>query len=141
TGELRKKKDGRMIPAFRWVLDEDNAEVVRCIFRWYADGRTNGWIAAELDRRGVPPPRSKPRSKDGRLHWRRCSIPVILSNPIYIGERAWGKTAVGRFHRLGPGGKVIEGTDKLGAERRPKEEWFITIKEEDIPVLIERELW
>src|SRR5262249_52391563 len=132
---------GRMVPVFRWVADPINAEVVRAIFQWYADGRSPGWIAAELDRRGVPPPRSTHRDKDGQLHWRRCSIRELLANPIYIGERAWGKTAVGCFHRLGPAGKIIEGTGKRIVERRPRAEWFVVDKEEDIPALICRDLW
>jgi hypothetical protein len=38
------------------VVDEAQAEVVCCLFRWYVEGYSLGWIVKELYRRGVPSP-------------------------------------------------------------------------------------
>jgi hypothetical protein len=140
-GEFRHKKDGRMVPTFRWEEDGAAAEVVRSVFRWYAEGRSVGWIAAELDRRGVAPPVSRHRDAEGRLHWRRATLRGILSNPIYVGRRAWGKTASGKFHRLGAEGKLTPGDGTRKTTRRPPSEWFIPDGDDGIPALIDRDLW
>jgi DNA invertase Pin-like site-specific DNA recombinase len=139
-GKLRRKKDGRMVPLFRWLEHEVAADVVRSVFRWYAEGQTVGWIAAELDRRGVQPPASRHRDAGGRLHWRRATVRGILGNSIYVGERAWGKTASGKFQRLGAGGKLVPGDGTRRTVRRPAAEWFVSTDDE-IPALVERDVW
>ena len=54
----RKDEYGRpVILAVEREIDEVQAEWVRWIFERYADGRPPRWIAAELNRLGVPSPR------------------------------------------------------------------------------------
>src|SRR5262245_4814828 len=53
TGGFTRKKDGRLVPVFEWVVDEVASGVVQQLFRWYAEGRTAGWIIHELYRLGI----------------------------------------------------------------------------------------
>lgn len=73
--------------------DPAQADTVRGIFNWFADGRSPKWIALELNRQGVPAPGStwqrKIRRADG---WQRTSIPSILNNELYIGRYHWNRT-------------------------------------------------
>jgi site-specific DNA recombinase len=111
--------------------DDARAPVVRDIFRWFTAGRSVGWVAEELARRGVPSP-------TGNARWRRATLRGILANPVYAGERAWGKVASGRFKRQ-RAGRVENGTGTRRAERRPREEWFVAT--DDAPPLVERDVW
>jgi site-specific DNA recombinase len=112
------------------VIDEAAAEVVRCLFRWYAEGHTLGWIVKELHRRGVPSPLGRPR-------WLRTSVRQVLKNPIYVGRRAWGKTSQGRFYRQ-KGGRIEQAAGSRKAEWHPPEKWFTT---DDTPAIIDADLW
>jgi site-specific DNA recombinase len=112
------------------VIDEVTAEVVRQLFRWFVEGYSVGWIVRELYNHGVPSPRGKPR-------WTRSVIRDILSNPIYVGRRAWGKTSSGRFFRQ-CGGKIDAGNGRRTQIRHQPENWFFT---EDTPALIDADLW
>jgi hypothetical protein len=104
------------------VIDDGKAEVVRCLFRWYAEGRSLGWIVAELYRRGVPSPLGRPR-------WVRTAVRQVLKNPVYVGRRAWGKTSSGRFFRQ-CGGKVEEADGSRKVLWHAPEKWFTV---EDTP--------
>jgi site-specific DNA recombinase len=112
------------------VIDEQTAEVVRSIFRWYAEGCSLGWIVAELYRRGVPSPGGRPR-------WLRSAVRDILKRPVYVGRRAWGRTTQGRFFRQS-GGKIAPGPGNRKFGYNPPEEWFTT---DDTPALIDPDLW
>src|SRR4051794_2144995 len=97
------KADARLLP------EEAAAEVVRSLFRWYAGGHSIGWICRDLHRRGVPTPLGRPR-------WHRTSVRQLLQNPIYVGRRAWGKSASGRFYRQ-KGGRIEQADGSRKAER------------------------
>jgi hypothetical protein len=112
------------------VIDETTGEVVRCLFRWFADGYSLGWIVKELYRRGVPSPGGRPR-------WLRTSVRDILKRPVYMGLRAWGRTAQGRFFRQ-CGGKIAQGPGNRKFTYNPPESWFRT---DDTPAIGEPELW
>lgn len=112
------------------VVDEETAEVVRCIFRWYVEGWSIGSIAAELHRRHVPSPLGKP-------HWQRSVIRTILKNPVYMGRRAWGKTSSGRFFRQ-CNGQVEPANGSRKVQNHQPEDWFST---DDTPAIIEADLW
>jgi site-specific DNA recombinase len=112
------------------VIDEAAAEVVRSLFRWYAEGHTLGWIVKELHRRGVASPLGRPR-------WLRTSVRQVLKNPIYVGRRAWGKTSQGRFYRQ-KGGRIEQAGGSRKAEWNPPEAWFTT---DDTPAIIDADLW
>lgn len=61
----------------RLVVDEKEAEIVRFVFRSYADGMTKTEIAKECNRRGW-------RTKTGRP-FTVNSFAIMLKNPTYIG--------------------------------------------------------
>lgn len=123
------RKGGKLVAVFRIVPDPVTGEHVLAIFRWYAAGRTPGWIAAELERRGVLTP-------TGNRRWRRATIRGILANPFYAGDVAWGKTAQGRFFRQ-RGGKVVEGSGVRKIDRQPREDWLVG--EDVVDALVDRE--
>jgi site-specific DNA recombinase len=128
TGECVVRK-GRPVPVFVWVVDEAAAEVVRTAYRWYAEGRTGGWIVRELQRRGVPAP--------GGGRWHRTALRRILENPIYVGRRVWGKTSKGRFYRQ-KNGEVVPSTGGRKVEQNPPEAWFTT---DDTPAIVDPALF
>ena len=68
-----------------WTLEpNENADIVRMIFNWYAkDYKTPGQIAAELDKMLIPPPRGK--------KWTRESVLVLLKNVHYDGKIVFGR--------------------------------------------------
>ncbi len=71
----------------RYVVDEARAPIIRELFTRYAAGEYGTpRLAQELNARGVPPPRG------GKL-WRCSTLRVILTNPAYKGEPAYGRRA------------------------------------------------
>ena len=86
----RLDERGEVVRGLR-ELDEEQAEVVRRVFREYADGRSPREIAAGLNRDRIAPPR-------GRL-WNASTLngfgkrgSGLLRNQIYVGVIAWNKT-------------------------------------------------
>ncbi len=90
----------------------EQAEWVRQIFEWYADGHSPRWIAATLNEKGVQPPRTGKKIKN---KWSANAIYGDLKRQIgmlncqtYIGrviwnKRKWLKTPDGRrVPRLNP---------------------------------------
>jgi DNA invertase Pin-like site-specific DNA recombinase len=73
-----------------WTLEpNENADIVRMIFNWYAkDFKSPGQICKELDRMMVPPPKAK--------KWGREYLLRILKNVHYDGKVVFGsrKTTV-----------------------------------------------
>lgn len=72
------------------VIVEDEAEIVRRIFREYADGRTPRDIAHDLNAQQIAPPRGKA--------WNASTINGnmqrgngILNNELYVGRLVWNK--------------------------------------------------
>lgn len=78
------KVNGRIMPIGyqkgddgRYAIKEDEAEIVREIFRRIADGEPIIGIANDLNSRGI-------RTKRGNL-WNKCSFHSLLANEMYIG--------------------------------------------------------
>jgi DNA invertase Pin-like site-specific DNA recombinase len=70
----------------RWVVDEEQAAVVRRVYRARHAGMSLAQIAAMLMRDGVAPP----LGRDGRpSYWRPGRIASMLGNPIYRGVFVW----------------------------------------------------
>src|SRR5262249_17711339 len=76
----------------------EQAETVRRIFAWYADGKSPRWIAAKLNEESVPSPGALWNRTSDRLNAKRTKGWVctaihgdrtrgtgILNNPLYIG--------------------------------------------------------
>ena len=67
----------------RFVVNEDEAAVVRQIFRLFGEGGSYSEIARELNRLRIPSPQ-------GKL-WRYQSIRGIIANEVYLGKMIQGK--------------------------------------------------
>lgn len=91
-------------------------DLVREIFRRFADGESMLAIVSDLNRRGVPSPgaawkeRSRPRGK-----WQMSTLHAVLKNEVYIGRVIWNRSQwvkdpdAGTRHR----------------RERPREEWIV----------------
>lgn len=77
----------------RLEIIPEEAEVVRRIFRMWAEGMGYGAIARQLNRAGVPGPR--------RVHWSRYGIWEMLRNERYRGVQVWGRTQKDRNTETG----------------------------------------
>lgn len=80
-------------------IDEAQAEVVRDVFRRYADGAGYTSIARALNDRGVPPPAA---GKRGTGSWSRSQVRSMLMNERYRGVVTWG-----RSHKTYRGGTKV----------------------------------
>jgi hypothetical protein len=92
--EDHTKKDQYGRPALIAVqreIDSDEAPWVDQIFTWYAAGRSPRWIAAELNRQGVPSSRGSTWSASA-LHGDFERGTGLLNNPLYIGEFIWNRS-------------------------------------------------
>jgi hypothetical protein len=67
-----KNKDGDL------VIDNEQAKVVRDIFRWYLDGASVLGIIKKLSDAGIPSP-------TGKETWSKRSVEKILENEKYTG--------------------------------------------------------
>ena len=87
------------------LVDEEAAEVVREIFRWFADeGMSKGEIAKRLNGLGIPNPAAYKRQKGMKYYnpqvsgdnslWSGKTVGAILSNEMYIGNMVQGRQKV-----------------------------------------------
>jgi site-specific DNA recombinase len=92
-------------PTAQIEIHSEQADTVRRIFQRYADVKSPRWIAAELNRLGVPSPgaswnRTSVRLNSKRRHgWVPTAIhgdhkrgTGILNNRTYVGEVVWGRS-------------------------------------------------
>jgi len=69
----------------RYEIDEDQAKVVRQIFRWVGHERlTLAGVSRRLFAAGLPSP-------SGKTHWSRAMIHTLLRNPAYAGTAVYGR--------------------------------------------------
>ena len=93
----------------QYVLDPMTAPTVRMIFRWYVRGVTINEIINRLDFMEIQVPRDRQRQlSDGRNFdngkkavWGLSSINKILSNPVYVGDLATGRTKRAMYKGVG----------------------------------------
>src|SRR5438876_4359150 len=111
----------KIIPKARYVVHDDEAQVVRQMFKWLLAGWTARAITIELTRRRVPPRRSRV--------WSRSTVQKMLRDASYCGE--------GHAHKH----KVVKvrcgGQTKNMVVPRPREEW-VPYAEGVIPPIIDR---
>ena len=67
----------------RFVVNENEAEVVRKIFRLFGEGESYSEIAKKLNRLQIPSPKGK--------IWRYQTIRGIIANEVYLGKMVQGK--------------------------------------------------
>lgn len=101
----------------RFELQEEEGEVVKEIF----DGVVNKGlslyeVARRLNERHVPTPRG------GDL-WRKSTIKSILTNPIYTGKYAWGRTK--SVAPKNPRKLNHNGEEKSTNQPRPQSDWLV----------------
>ena len=108
------------------IVEPDQAEIVREIWERFAAGKSPRWIAADLNARGIPPPRSSNRT--GKASWISSAIyghPAkgtgILRNPLYLGRLIWNRS---QWLKDPDTGRRVR-------RDRPKSEWVI----ESVPAL------
>ncbi len=102
-GYRKSPKDRHML-----LIDEEEAAVVKRIFRMTAEGRNSAEIAECFNREGVKTPIQfriekqgiKRQPKGGRFVWSRSTVCAILRNPVYTGDIVYGK-----YTRYEVGGK------------------------------------
>ncbi len=70
-----------------WVVNPDEADLVRQIFQRRKDGQSMPQIAIWLNELGIPCTR-KARKADGGF-WRQSRVRILLANPIYKGMFIW----------------------------------------------------
>ena len=115
------------------VVVEDEAEIVRRIFRMTAEGMTSSQIAKAFNKEGVKTPiefrlekgKTSRRAKGGRFAWQGSTICAILRNESYTGDMVYGKTY--KEH--------LGGRNRI----RPRSEWRI-FRNHHAPI-ISRELF
>lgn len=95
----------------RFVASQ-NAEApatVQWMFQTFADSDCGqGWLAAELNRRGVA-------SSTGKK-WSVNAVRRILTRQAYVGTLVWGAKRAGKYHHTGPDGEIErgDGHNKMG---------------------------
>ncbi|WP_353618731.1 recombinase family protein [Ochrobactrum sp. AP1BH01-1] len=102
------------------VIDEDEAAVVRRIFREYALGRTPRQIAIDLNRDGIVPPRGAVWNAS-TLNGSKARQNGMLRNPIYYGVLIWNRVTMVRDPETG----------KRVSRNNPESEW----QRKDVPAL------
>lgn len=117
------------------MIDEDAAQVVRDVFRWFiSEGMSKAGIAKRLNEYGILNPAAYKRYKGLRYEnphcknndglWSPSTITRMLQNPLYIGVMRQGRQRVISY-------KVHKRTAV------PEAEWFIV--EDAVPAIIDRE--
>ena len=72
------------------IIDEEQAEIVREIFRLYLTGLSERAIASALIKMGI-------KTSTGKLSWSQKNIRIILENEKYKGDSRLQKTI---YHEL-----------------------------------------
>ena len=120
------------------VIHPGEAEVIRRVFRLYADGKSPRQIVAILNREGVPPPgaRWRNRASDVARTWSYTAIAGsrkrglgILNNEKYIGRVIWNRSTW----------PIDPDTERQVSRALPREEWVV----KEVPELriVPQDLW
>lgn len=81
---------GKVTTGEREIIPEE-AEVVRRIFREYAEGRSPRRIAIDLNREGIRSPWGK-KWGDSSIRGNRALGSGIINNEFYVGEMIWNRS-------------------------------------------------
>ena len=104
------------------IVEREQSEIVREIYRMYLDGTGTYLIATELNRRHVQTSNQKKRG--GNYVWSAQSVTSILKNPAYTGVMAWGRSKSELYRNY-------------STFHTPREEW--AIRENDHEAIISQE--
>jgi hypothetical protein len=130
----RLDRDGQPHRAgVRWVVEPAEAETVRTIFCWYAEGRGLHVIAGLLNSRGIPSPRQAKGHRARRdgvgAGWDLSTVRVILANERYRGRLVWNRSQWVR----------VPGSRRRRRVARPETEW-VTVEQPDLRI-VDEALW
>jgi site-specific DNA recombinase len=95
------------ISGVRKEIDPDQADVVKTIFAYAAEGRSSRWIASELNKRGIPSPRG--------TTWAGTAIRPLIRNETYIGKAIWNRSQWIKNPDTGKRRRIL----------RPRNEWTV----------------
>lgn len=108
----------------RLVIDEDEAAVVRRIWRDFGNGLAPTTIARNLNVEGVPFPSAATRRGPVRRGWSASTVRFLLKNERYVGRVVWNK-------RKFESDDVEQADGTLKKVRRPvlrpEREWVVTL--------------
>jgi site-specific DNA recombinase len=121
------------------TTDDEQAELIRRIFRLYADGWSLKRICNALNADGIPSPRARERGKYNAGVWNPSTLSGdvalgegILNNELYIGRRIFNRRTW-----------VEVPNERRGFSRRPRlnpeAEWII--RDEPQLRIIDQQLW
>lgn len=110
------------------LIVDDEAAIIVEIFERYAAGETPRAIAADLNRRGVKPPRGS-RWAASCIHGEAARGSGILNNELYVGRIVWSKSRM----------VVNPNTGKRVSRRNDPSEW-VRAEDEKLRILSD-ELW
>ena len=119
--ELRKGKE--VASHFRITINEDYAEVIRRIFKLYAQGYGRIYIAKFLKQENIPPPIANGKG------WKTSTIQRILRNEKYVGQ--W------RFRQITY--SIDPDTGRRVAKPRQRHEWIESFRED--MRIVPQDLW
>jgi site-specific DNA recombinase len=111
------------------AINPQEAEIVRLIFRWFADGMSAYRIVKELSHLAIPTPAdryNKPfyRKLMDKGQWGHSSVYNMLNNESYIGSWYYSKSSP-----KSPNSKLVV--------RNPREKWIRA----EVPAIIDPETW
>ena len=111
--------DGRVVEYTTYEVVKEEAEVVRRVFRMYAEGASYKTVAHTLNEEGITSP--------GGSTWDPSSVRTVLLNENYRGRRVWNQTR--RNKKVQRGSKVP----------KPRKDWVIA--ENAHEAIVDDELW
>jgi site-specific DNA recombinase len=112
-------------------INQKEAEVVRQIFQWVADGVSLRDVIRRLYAAGIPPKKQK------RMTWTKGPIARMLQNETYIGTHYYNKSEAIESTNPKYPAKKYRRISKTSRRIRPKEEWLMV----EVPRIISDELF
>jgi DNA invertase Pin-like site-specific DNA recombinase len=103
----RSDSSGAVVVGRRLEMDRDQAQTIRQVFRWYAEGFSGPRMVDHLTRAGIPAPRG--------ARWTKSAITRILTNERYLGKQIWGQHTYERR----------PGTNRRVRRQRSREDWHV----------------
>lgn len=113
----------------RWVIDEDEAKIVRRIVKLIDEGKGYRAVADLLNREDVEPPRNNGRGGKHGGGWSHMTVRAIVTNEKYVGRFVWNTH---KWTRV-PGKRARRRTP------RPESEHVVTEMAE--LAIVDRALW
>jgi site-specific DNA recombinase len=105
----------------RIEVDETQAEVIRRIFEWVAQGVGRSTIVKRLNAEGIPGTRGR--------RWSKGALQTLVINERYLGRQVWGQQSV--EHEPGTGRRIMRDN--------PRDKWFV-VDRPDLRIVSD-ELW